>query len=134
MERQIALEGKSLGALMNSICCVPARCLVKVDIHDQNIKEQVSYRVNLTTTKPLYGGLRWWFICPLSIESNLCKQRVGRLYLPPGGKYFGCRQCYGLTYTSCQESHKFDRMFNEMAKSFPGTTGKEIRKLLESHW
>jgi len=31
---------------------------------------------------------------------------VGKLYLPPGGKYFGCRHCYNLTYKSCQESDK----------------------------
>ena len=95
-------------------------------------KEQINYRLNLATTKPLYGGLRWWMVCPLSINGKPCKRRTRRLYLPPGGKYFGCRQCYSLTYTSCQESHKFDSAFNEMAKSFPGTTGKEIRKLLDS--
>jgi hypothetical protein len=31
---------------------------------------------------------------------------VAKLYLPSGGKYFGSREGYGLTYTSCQESDK----------------------------
>jgi hypothetical protein len=31
---------------------------------------------------------------------------MGKLYLPPGGRYFGCRHCYGLTYRSCQEHDK----------------------------
>jgi hypothetical protein len=31
---------------------------------------------------------------------------VGKLYLPGGGRYFGCRRCYRLTYRSCQESRK----------------------------
>jgi len=26
--------------------------------------------------------------------------------LPPGGKYFGCRHCYNLTYQSCKEHDK----------------------------
>ena len=31
-----------------------------------------------------------------------------KLYLPAGGMYFGSREAYGLTYTSCQESGKYD--------------------------
>ena len=97
-------------------------------------KEQVNYRVDLTTTKPRYGGLRWWLVCPLLINGNPCRRRAGRVYLPPRGKYFGCRQCYGLTYTSCQESHIYDRAFADLAKGFPGVTGEDIRKLLEGRW
>jgi hypothetical protein len=40
---------------------------------------------------------------------------VGKLYLPPGGRYFGCRHCYNLTYTSCQESRKYDSAFRFLA-------------------
>jgi hypothetical protein len=36
----------------------------------------------------------------------MCGRRVGKLYLPPGGRYYGCRQCHDLTYTSCQQSDK----------------------------
>jgi hypothetical protein len=25
----------------------------------------VDYRVRLTSTRPNFGGLRWWFLCPL---------------------------------------------------------------------
>jgi hypothetical protein len=31
---------------------------------------------------------------------------VGKLYLPKGGRYYGCRDCCRLTYTSCQEHDK----------------------------
>jgi len=31
-----------------------------------------------------------------------------------GGKYFGCKHCYNLTYESSKESHKFDTMFLKM--------------------
>lgn len=50
------------------------------------------------------GGRRFWFTC------FGCGRRVGKLYLPPGAYYFRCRQCHNLTYRSCQESHKYDRM------------------------
>ena len=40
---------------------------------------------------------------------------MGMLYLPPGGKYFGSRQAHGLTYTSCQESGKYDGLFRRLA-------------------
>jgi hypothetical protein len=45
-----------------------------------------------------------------------CGRRAGKLYLPPGGRYFGCRLCHGLTYTSCQESHKYDAAFRRLAR------------------
>jgi hypothetical protein len=31
---------------------------------------------------------------------------------------FGCRRCHELTYTSCQESHKFDRLYGRIAREF----------------
>jgi hypothetical protein len=65
--------------------------------------EKLSYPVVLQTTRPGFGGLRWWFTCPLVVNGVACDRRVGKLYLPPGGKYFGCRNCHRLTYTSAQE-------------------------------
>jgi hypothetical protein len=73
------------------------------------------YRVRLTATRPRFGGLRWWFVCPLIVNGRACNRRVGRLYLPPGGRYFGCRRCYNLTYTSCQESRKHDALYRFLA-------------------
>lgn len=68
--------------------------------------EKIDYKVRLTTTRPNFGGLRWWFICPLVINNRYCNRRVGKIHLPPGGSYYGCRHCYDLTYVSCQESYK----------------------------
>jgi hypothetical protein len=65
-------------------------------------KEDVAYPIRLVTTACHLGGVRWWFICPLSRNGVACGRRVRKLYL--SGKYFGCRQCHNLTYTSCQES------------------------------
>ena len=70
----------------------------------------VSQYIWLTTTKPHYGGLRWWFRCP---SRNI---RVGKLYLPPGGCFFASRQAHGLTYTSCQRSGARERFWRQMAR------------------
>ena len=69
----------------------------------------LDYKVQLTWTPCNFGGRRWWFVCPLNVNGNMCGRRVGVLYL--GGKYFGCRHCYNLTYKSSKENHKFDRLF-----------------------
>jgi hypothetical protein len=76
----------------------------------------MDYRIPLTTTRLRLGGIRWWFVCPLVVNGRECRRRVGKLYLAPGSNYFGCRQCHRLTYTSCQESRKLDRVFRLMAK------------------
>lgn len=76
-------------------------------------KNDLDYKVRLVWTPCHFGGRRWWFICPLVVNGYSCGHRVGTLHLGDG-KYFGCRQCYNLTYTSCQESHKFDRLFSKI--------------------
>jgi hypothetical protein len=79
-------------------------------------QQDVEVRVPLETTRPHFGGVRWWFVCPLAVNGRACGRRAGKLYLPPGARYFGCRRCYGLTYTSCQESHKFDSVYRLLAR------------------
>jgi hypothetical protein len=69
-------------------------------------QDTLDYRVRLTTTRPPWRGVRWWFICPLAKNDVACGRRVGKLYLPPAGRYFGCRHCHDLTYTSCQQHDK----------------------------
>jgi hypothetical protein len=61
--------------------------------------EIVKIPVRLETTRPRFGGVRWWGRCP-------CGRRVGKLYLPGGATRFACRQCHGLTYASCQQHDK----------------------------
>nr|WP_274603430.1 HGGxSTG domain-containing protein [Enterobacter roggenkampii] len=48
--------------------------------------------VHLATTKPKYGGVRWWYVCPT------CAARKGSLYV--SGESLICRQCAGLHYAS----------------------------------
>jgi hypothetical protein len=61
-------------------------------------REQVNYTVMLQTTQLNSRGIRWWFTCPLKVDGRSCLRRVSKLYLPPGGCYFGCRHCHNLTY------------------------------------
>lgn len=62
-------------------------------------RECLAYHVDLVATVPNYGGQRWWFICPV----RACRRRVRKLYLAPGEKYFACRRCCDLNYTSQRE-------------------------------
>jgi hypothetical protein len=55
---------------------------------------------------------------------------VRKLYLPGGGKHFGCRHCYDLTYTSCQESHKYDSCLAAVGAPM-GLSAREVGKLLK---
>lgn len=58
----------------------------------------MDYRILLLTTACHYGGVRYWFECPLAKNSIACQKRVGVLY--GIGKYFGCRHCMEITYYS----------------------------------
>ena len=77
-------------------------------------REDIRLRVGTEITSPNFGGHRWWFTCPLAVKSAACRRRVGKLYLPPGAKYFGCRKCHGLTHRSSQEAHQAERVFGRL--------------------
>jgi hypothetical protein len=64
--------------------------------------ESIAYPIRLVTTPCHLGGVRWWFVCPLTRGGVACGRRVRVLYL--SGRYFGCRHCHNLTYTSTQQS------------------------------
>lgn len=68
--------------------------------------ESVDTVYPMIATDPHFGGVRWWFVCPLIVNGQACRRRVGKLYLPPGHQDFGCRHCYGLSYRSRQEYDK----------------------------
>ena len=91
--------------------------------------EKLDYPVRLTSTSTPWGARRYWFSCPR------CNRRAAILYRPPGGRYYGCRRCYDLTYRSCQTSHEFDNLYNSLALSMqdthPGVTGRDVKASLE---
>lgn len=61
------------------------------------------YKVELVTTPCHLGGVRWWFICPLTRNGAYCGRRVAKLYRAPRTDYYGCRHCYNLSYESRNE-------------------------------
>ncbi|MGH7195299.1 MAG: hypothetical protein ACREGA_00800 [Candidatus Saccharimonadales bacterium] len=66
--------------------------------------QSFDYKVGLTHTDCNYGGIRWWFLCPLIKDGEHCGKQVGKLYL--GGDLFGCRHCYDLKYLSSNHSYR----------------------------
>jgi hypothetical protein len=81
------------------------------------------YQVQLTTTRPRFGGLRWWFICPLT------GRRAAKLHLPGGAHRFACRQAYRLAYRSQRESG-MDQTHARQARLYR-KLGNEYRACLE---
>jgi len=69
--------------------------------------EPVEQSINLDWTRCNYGGRRTWLLCPK------CRRRVALLY--GAGKYFLCRHCYNLTYSSQQECGA-DRLMRKARK------------------
>jgi len=78
-------------------------------------KQDIEVPIVIQTTPSAVGGIRWFFTCPLIVNGRSCGRRVGKLYLPPVARYFGCRHCHDLTYTSCQESHRLNTLFRPLA-------------------
>ena len=74
-----------------------------------------------------------------------CGRRVGTLFLSSGGKYFGCRHCYDLSYESRNECRlgrfgqivyalKADRQVEELREkikrwTWGGRPTRKVRKL-----
>ena len=69
-------------------------------------KAEYDYKVPLTTTPCHFGGVRYWFICPLISHGKRCGRRAGTLYKVPGASHYGCRHCYHLTYESRNDSRR----------------------------
>jgi hypothetical protein len=76
-------------------------------------KTDYKYAVSLVTTPCNFGGIRYWFACPV------CSRRVGGLYLVLGDAYFVCRGCNNLTY----------RSRNRTGMETFGHTSRQIEKL-----
>lgn len=73
--------------------------------HRTGEKEEMNYKINLTTTLCNYGGKRYWFICPLTKNGQYCGRRVGVIYSI--GKYFGCRHCGEIAYDSQMQGGRY---------------------------
>ena len=82
------------------------RLILQLSYRWKRAGEDVILLIRLENTSMHFGECRWWGLCPLVVKGQACNRRVGKLYLPPGGRYFGCRICYRLTYRSAQEHDK----------------------------
>jgi hypothetical protein len=109
----------------------PAAAWLRLDYRVND--EPVNYDIHLVTTRPTCGGQRWWFVCPLVRQDGGKPRPAAKLYLPPGGRYFGSRTGHGLTYTSCQESGQFRGLFRHLAAEL-GTDEKAVRAALNRRW
>jgi len=108
-------------------------------------KTEYDYKVRLTTTACNFGGVRYWFICPLFRNGVYCGRRVAKLYKAPGANYFGCRHCYNLSYESRNETRsgmfgafgnvlKTDKRIDDLRSqikrwTYKGKPTKKVRKL-----
>jgi hypothetical protein len=92
----------------------------------------VELPVRLEYTPCNYGGNRPWFICPM----QGCRRRVAVLY--PIGKYFGCRRCGELAYSSQQERiyYRMARKNRKIIKKLGGNPYEDIypKKPKHMHW
>ena len=61
------------------------------------------YTLRLTATRPNFGGLRWWWLCPRN------GARVAKLVMPFSSREFASRRAYGLAYQS-QRDGRVDRL------------------------
>src|ERR671920_160703 len=119
----------------------PVRCMSKVGddgkpllglsytVKDRwSVEDRVEEVLRLQTTRPTFGGVLWWFSCPRVVDGEECGRRVGKLYRPPGGRYFACRRCLELTYVSCQKSHRYDGLFALMAGEASGESFEAVKR------
>jgi hypothetical protein len=75
----------------------------------QDVKESIAIRWSACR----FGGERPYFVCPGVVNGNVCARSVAKLYC--GGRYYLCRHCYRLTYSS-QGEDRWDRALRRAAK------------------
>ncbi len=92
------------------------RFMYTITDNSSGAKKNFNYALRLVSTPCHYGGQRWWFLCPLVVNGQYCNRTCRILYMPPGSGYFGCRECYGLTYESRQR-HR-EKFYEQFAKPY----------------
>ena len=92
-------------------------------IYTYKDQERIDYKVQITTTRPNYGGERYWFVCPR------CGRIVASLY---GDKYFLCRHCQNLTYKTQQIG--FTSRMLERRNKYQDKVSKDGTKRRWIHW
>ena len=104
---------KTFDVMIEANTSTPDRLFIRLKYSIQGTDgplETVEF-IPLEYTEPHYGGVRFWFICPLSVDGQSFGRRVSKLFLPPEQRYFGCRHCYNLTYRKAQQHDKTAEKF-----------------------
>ncbi|WP_052068493.1 hypothetical protein [Thalassobacter stenotrophicus] len=85
--------------------------------------EAVKQTVPLVQLDCHYGGQRIYACCPGVVNGTPCGRRVGKLY--SGGKFFRCRHCYKLGYSSQSEARHYRllRRANKLRMALGGEPG-----------
>jgi hypothetical protein len=130
----------------------PQDCGDVCDVGPSTLRLELSYRIrtkwedewqNIQEPVPIlwkpcrFGGRRPFFLCPGVVNGVHCGRQVVNLYC--AGKYFLCRHCYRLTYTSRQE-RAYDRVLRRVDKlrmslgSDPGIASDFPEKPKGMHW
>lgn len=104
----------------------------------------INYKVPLESVKCNFGGIRWFFRCPLYRSGQYCGRRVAVLYSV--GNYFGCRHCADLTYETCNQGKRFrgfpfevltkgmkaDELYEKISRTYyAGKPTKKYRRYLK---
>lgn len=63
--------------------------------------EDVAETIRIARVPCRFGGSRPYFFCPGVVNGIVCGRRVAKLY--GAGRYFLCRHCYRLAYSSQSE-------------------------------
>jgi hypothetical protein len=99
------LPGHTRGLVIHVYHSVPATLYDPARIQQQSIP--------IATTACNFGGVRYWFRCPLIRDGYPCRIRGRVLYATPHERLFGCRKCHNLTYESVQ---KHDKRIDQLLK------------------
>ena len=85
----------------------------------------VDCRVDLVTTRPTYGGSRWWFLCPLERQDGGAARRVGTCTFRHVGSVLAAAKPMGLLTNRVGRAESTMDYFGELAL-------KWVRMLLPS--
>jgi hypothetical protein len=97
---------------------------IRVHYTNTRTKEPYDYKIRLSTSRPNYGGVRWWFHCPV----RGCGRRVVVLYM---GNVFGCRHCYNIAY--CSQNQAAHERFTDRAFALAQKLGHE-GNVIDGFW
>lgn len=76
-----------------------------------------SQTIELATSRPNFGGLRWWFVCPALLARH--ERRLVRcVCLPPGQRYFASRAAHRLNYQSQKDSRNLSQFIGRLMSEF----------------